>query len=218
MKHFCLFCLSAALLMAMDPSWTSKPVSQWNPDDARQVLGDSPWSKAVRPALLPQLNESQLREGGQMGGARRMAKWPGVAGAKRGKDAPKLGAVLVRWESALTVRTAHLKAGDANAPEWDGDYYVIAVSDVPGADYNGLAGELKSLAFLKRNGKKDLRPSRVDVVSLGSTVLRVVYLFSRSQEITPEDQHIEFVAQIGPLYVSEVFNTQDMQLQGKLEL
>jgi hypothetical protein len=33
----------AALLAASGPSWTSKPLQQWNEEDAKQILADSPW-------------------------------------------------------------------------------------------------------------------------------------------------------------------------------
>src|SRR5215469_5796462 len=61
--------LVAALtcLMAADAVWESKPASQWNEEDARQVLTKSPWAKATRAVITRRLTEEQLREGGQMG-------------------------------------------------------------------------------------------------------------------------------------------------------
>ena len=43
-------------------------MEQWSEQDAKLILTNSPWVKKVTPALMPQLNEDQRRQGGQMGG------------------------------------------------------------------------------------------------------------------------------------------------------
>lgn len=75
----------------------------------------------------------------------------------------------------------------------------------------------KGLAFLKRNHKKDLKPSRVEVLPHDSGLVTVVYLFPRSADITKKDGSVQFVAQIGRLFVSQFFVLDDMQLEGKPE-
>ncbi len=77
--------------------------------------------------------------------------------------------------------------------------------------------ELKKAAFLRRDGKKDVKPARVELLfdEKGATV---VYLFPRSEEITKDDKRIELVAQIGRMFVAQFFYTEEMQFQGKLEL
>src|SRR5271157_4057930 len=170
---FCLLPLSVALLMAGgDASWRTKPLAQWNEEDAKQILASSPWVKKAVAAIIPERSEAQLRDGGRMGGGEGMGLdaldasiLTGIGGTRqRGKGAGTLfsehGALVVRWESALPVRTAELKAGEGGAPDWDGEYYAIAVYDVPGlssADPKSLAGELKKAAALKRDGKKDVK-------------------------------------------------------------
>jgi hypothetical protein len=72
-------------------------------------------------------------------------------------------------------------------------------------------------AALKREGKKDVRPSRVEVFQLENSVV-VAYLFPLSAEIGKKDEVIEFSALIGRLQVSQHFLIGDMQFQGKLEL
>jgi len=128
---------------------------------------------------------------------------------------------MVRWKSALPVRTAELKAGETGAPDWDGDYYAIAVYDVPGlfsGNQKTLAGDLRRTAVLKRDGKKDITPSRVDVALSASKLATVVYLFPRSIPITTDDKRIGSVAQIGQLSLAQYFFTEEMQLQARLEL
>ena len=226
-----LLLIFAALLLAADPPWKSKTISQWGAVDASQVLANSPWVKLVTPAILPQPSEAQLRDGGRMGGGKGtgfegidQSILTGIGGNKQPERAiasTKRGALTVRWESALPVRTAELKAREAGAPDWDGDFYAIAIYDVPGlsgSDMTRIGGDLKRTAFLKREGKKDLRPARVEVVPLGNAMARVVYLFPRSEAITVEDKFVEFVAQIGRIYLAPTFSTGEMQFQGKLEL
>jgi hypothetical protein len=215
-KRFYLLPISGALLLAAgDASWRIKPVSQWNEEDAKEVLTDSPWVKRATAAIVPDRGEAQRREGGKMGG------YQGAGLDRPGTEFSKHGVLTVRWASALPIQTAELKAHDSDAPDWDGDYYVIAVYDVPGlfsANQKTLAADLRSTAVLKRDGKKDIKPSRVDVVLSADKLARVVYLFPRSVPIRAADKRITFVAQIGRLSLAPYFYTEEMQLQGKLEL
>lgn len=202
------FLLSAAVICGAD-----KPIAQWTADDARQVLANSAWSKSTAVTLLPPRSESQLREGGRMGGGGKNA---GLA-----TDAIQTKTLIVRWESAAAIHAAEVLGGEYGVPDWDGDYYVIALYDVPGitpAIERSLRGALKQAAVLKRAGKKDVAPERVEVAVLGGKSARILYFFSRSAGITAGDRRIEFVSQIGRLYVAQSFDAAEMQFQGKLEL
>ena len=80
-----------------------------------------------------------------------------------------------------------------------------------------LAKQLKKQAAIKRDGKKNLKPSSVEVLPREDGPV-IVYLFPRSQEITRQDKRIEFDAQIGRLQLAQFFYVDDMNYQGKLEL
>src|ERR1700736_6064150 len=212
--------LPVALLMAADPAWRIKPIPQWNEEDARQVLADSPWAKTFNATLLPELTPEQRRAGGATGGGKGVGL-KGLAGINltgigRQAERPAKSAgremVMVRWESASPVRAAELKAHETGAPDLEGDDYAIAVYEVPGlkADQKSLPGELKKIAFLKRERKKDVKPSRVQIFPQAGELVIVVYLFPRSVEITKEDKRIGFVAQIGRLYVAQDFYPAEM--------
>jgi hypothetical protein len=213
MTRYSFLFLAVAILMAAD-AWKSKPIAQWTTEDAKAVLADSAWAKKTPLAAVTQRGEPQLREGGRMGGGARRPK----EGAPVQPTGPNV--LVVRWESALPIRTAELKAGEVGAPDWDGDYYVIAVYDVPGLTWNQklLNNELKRGAVLKRAGKKDLKPERVDLVPQENRRARVVYLFPRSEAITLEDANVEFVAEMASWSITQEFHPQEMQLLGKLEL
>lgn len=225
MTKSCLLPLFAVVLMAAESSWTTKPISQWNVEDAKQVLSNSPWVKTAVVRMLPQRSEAQMRDGGRMGmtqgaglGALDPSILTGFGGKRLVAKPPKRQTLIVRWESVPAIRGAELKTGDERAPAWDGDYYALAIYDVPGLeDQKTLPVELKKAAFLRRDGKKDLYPVRVDLLfdEKGATV---VYLFPRSGEISLEDKRIELVAQIGRMFVAQSFSIEEMQFQGKLEL
>jgi hypothetical protein len=134
--------------------------------------------------------------------------------------------LTLRWESALPVHEAVLKAHDRNAPTVDDGYYALAVYGVPGrmvdVESKSLPIKLRHLATIRRDGQKDLIPSSVLVLQRDSGPV-FVYLFARAKNkkkaiITPEDKRIDFEAQIGRLKFGESFFLEDMVYQGKLEL
>ncbi len=128
--------------------------------------------------------------------------------------------VEVRWESALPVRAAEFKAREEDLPEWDGSVYAIAVYDVPGLSVNqkSLPKWLSKEAYLKRDGKKDLKPLSVNLLPQEGGLTTVVYLFPRSDEITVEDKRVEFTAVFGRLALAQYFYPAQMRFYGKLEL
>jgi hypothetical protein len=129
--------------------------------------------------------------------------------------------VTLRWESAMPVRTAELKVHDNDAPTLDNNHYAIAVYGIPDSFLNGdtkkLADQLKGKASIKRDGKKDFKPSSVEVLERPDGLV-VVYLFPMSNEITKGDRRVEFDADIGRLELTQSFFTEEMVWQGKLEL
>lgn len=239
--------ISMALAVAEDQPWKGKQIAEWSADDARQVLTDSPWAKTTRPTIERSMQNSQRRSGGGMGrgggismggvgiGLPGMGRRGGMGGPgggypgggrRGGTDDPGTDyneppTLKIRWESAFPVREAELKARDTNAPTLDPDHYAIAVYGVPsrmaGGDSQSLAKQFKKKATIKRDGKKDLKPSSVQVLQREDGPV-IVYLFPRSKEITRQDKRIEFGAQIGRLQFTQSFYVDDMNYQGKLEL
>lgn len=135
---------------------------------------------------------------------------------KRARAKPTPDAVVVRWESD-PVRTAELRAGETAAAV-DIACYAVVVYGIPLPHRWNLARELKSVAYLKRYQKKNLKPARVEILRGQDGLAAVVYLFRRSVEITRKDQYVEFVAQIDRLFLEQFFNVGEMLLMGKIEL
>ena len=145
---------------------------------------------------------------------------PFVVGKPLPSTAPTIR-LLVRWESALPVRAAEFKVHEDPPPTLSDDGYSIAVYGVPASfakgDPTSLGKPLKEMAALRREGKKDVPPIRVEVFQLENSVV-VAYLFPLSAEIGRKDDVVEFSALIGRLQVSQHFLVGEMQFQGKLEL
>lgn len=226
-----LLVFAAAVLPAADATWKDKPIPQWSDQDAKEVLSDSPWIKNVKLDQVRNLSKFERRDGGDWEAG--IGPTVGVAGFgmfglfdtsdealafERAHARPDLGSVIVRWESALPVRSAEVRAGEAGAPMWDGDYYAVAVYNVLTPFRWNMDSELRRIAFLKRDNTKDLKPARVLISRHDTGLATVVYLFPRSAEITKKDHRIQFVAQIGRLFVSQYFFPDEMQFQGQPEL
>jgi len=187
----CLLLL-ATLLFAADPSWRSKPVSKWDADDAKQVLANSPWARQAQPHWLPDLSSGQREAGGNLNegvGKGVELAGTGLIGSRRQAEAikqahtkPEPLPVMVRWESALPVRTAERLAGDTSAPTLDSDDYAIAIYGMPTPKRGNQADLLKEAAALRRSHKKDMKPSRVEILrhDEDDETATLVYLFPRS--------------------------------------
>jgi hypothetical protein len=220
--------LLASVAFATDPAWQEKPVSQWTQDDAKAVLTDSPWVKQITPQNIRDLSPDERREGGNMEAG--IGKGVGIAGLgvlgprrqaeaiERAHYKPTPDAVMIRWESAMPVRAAEQKAGEAGVPMVDPDHYAIVVYDILTPKRYNLARELRGIAYIKREHAKNIKPSSVEILRQLDGKATLVYLFPRNVEIARKEGRLEFVAQIGRLFVSQFFYTFQMQLQGQLEL
>jgi len=242
LRWSCLFVLSTFLAVAADESWKDKQIAEWSQDDAKQVLSDSPWVKTATPTINKSAGDGPRRSGRGggfgVGGVRiglpgvgGMGRRGGIGGPGTGGGGSPRGAqtggtnddshlpstVTLRWESALPVRGAELKTHDPNAPIVDEDAYAIAVYGLPNRMTLSDPEQLKKQATLKRDGKKDMKPSRVELLQKDDGPV-IVYLFPRTQEITKDDWKILFDAEIGRLKLGQSFYLDDMVYQGKREL
>jgi hypothetical protein len=223
---------------SVTPAWAAKQPGQWTEEDARQVLSRSPWVREIKAGISRRLTEEELRQGGVLGqphgvgydGVDPKGSGPkvnanvltGAGGDDRSaRSLPQSTNVKLSWESALPVRLAELKIPGIDPLTFDGDGYQIAVYGVPGPhfkeDPKQLGEPLKARASLKREGKKDVKPSKVEVFQRPEGLV-VVYLFPPSAEIIPKDGFVEFEAHIGRVYVAHTFNLKEMEFMGKLAL
>jgi hypothetical protein len=232
---------SAALLLAVDPPWVAKPAPKWTDDEAKQVLYSSPWAKEIKADLARRQTEDELRAGGQMGqptgfgyqnvdpkgsGYRPQVKniFTGKGGndrSARSRPQPGIFPLGLRWESALPIRLAKFKF-DSEPLGLDGDGYQIGVYGVPDAD--GPKGDSRKMgeplmqdAYLRREGKKDVKPIRVEVFRRENGPV-IIYMFPLSAELSKKDGSVLFQAQIGRIVIHQNFDLTMMDYLGKLEL
>jgi hypothetical protein len=203
-------------------SWKSKPTAAWTEDEAYQVLNHSPWVKKVRSTILHQQSEFERRDGGNMGkptgvGYDGIGDAESVFVSRRVGDIPEL---LLRWETALPVRVARLKAHMAELPTLNIDAYSLAVYGVPRGNFKGdplkLGKPLRDQAILRRAGKKDVKPAVVEVFQ-GENGPIIVYEFSKGLEIGKDDKVLYFSAVIGRISFTQSFDTDAMHFDGNLE-
>lgn len=242
MKWFCnrllwLPLIPAVLLLAADPAWKTKRPAEWSDADAQEVLTKSPWARTFGADLAGRQTEDQLRTGGEMGQPTGLGYdhvdpagsgyhlSPNIFTGKGGDDRsprslPGTFPLGLRWESAAPVRLAEGKAHQDELA-LDGGGYQIAVFGVPVPDKIGdpakLADPLRKEAALRREGKKDIRPSRVEAF-LREEGMVIIYVFPPSAEITLKDRGVQFEAHIGRINISQFFDLAQMQFNGKLEL
>jgi hypothetical protein len=241
-----LLAISATLFAAGGQPWKDKPVTDWTEDEAKEVLTDSPWAKTVHPTMDSSTNNQQRRRrsagpGGGIGiggigiglpggmgrrypgGGYPGGGYPGGPGGPSGGNSnyEEPPVLTVRWESAQPIRQAELKARETNAPSLDEGHYAIAVYGVPDRMLTGddktLADHLKKQGVIKRDGKRDFKPSSVEVLRRDNTTV-IVYHFPRSTELTAQDKRIEFTAKIQKLQFTQPFYLEDMTYRGKFEL
>jgi hypothetical protein len=205
-----------------DEPWKTKRVAEWSEQETKEILTNSPWAVMTTPAVKPQEEKKARRPIGigVPGMGPRHQNDPAEE-PNNGASAPDSQLVLhLRWESALPIREAELKAREINAPVVEEDRYAIAVYGIPShfmKDPQNAGDRLKGQAALKREGQKDLKPSHVDVIQRDDGLV-IVFLFPRTKEITEKDSRIEFNALIGPYQIAQAFHLDEMMYQGKLEI
>ena len=199
--------LAGLLLGASDP-WKTKSFSQWDANEVRKVMNDSPWAKLVQvPAtwkpdagaaagtgggLNPTGSSSSTtgRGGGGRGG-------PGGGSAPGGGDAGSTGlpnaSFEVRWSSSRTFRAAAARSmvlsNQITEPEADKQmeepqkYYEVTVVGRDMQPFEGLDEEmLKAATFLMaKKSKQKVSPESVSVSvgADGKTVQAVAFRFPK---------------------------------------
>ena len=220
LRHCPIWLLILPLTFAADEAWKTKRVADWTEEETKQILNDSPWAVAVTTSVK---KEEKHGHGGFVGaipGVRRRGN-PNSSQEPENNPSPSdAPQVHLRWESALPIREAELKAREINAPVVDEDRYAIAVYGIPShftKNPRNAGDSLKGQAALKREGQKDLKPSHVDVLERDDGLV-IVFLFPRTKEFTVEDAQVEFDALIGPYQIAQSFHIDQMVYHGKLEM
>ena len=249
------FLTFAVSLWAAD-FWQAKPFAEWNEKDVQKMLQSSPWSKPFSVALAGGGSDtaskvgkragggtsaSSTMGGGSMSGPAGTAEQGGLgryAGSKGDPGASSSGGggvptinLVVRWQSAMPVREAVVKAkfGEEattspeakKALEEPVNHYILAVGGVPKGALQGDSEELKkqmlAQSMLLIKGRDPIKP--VDFMTQGSGhTAEVLFAFPKTAPITEDDKEVEFVVKIGDYSIKQRFRLKDMLINGKLDL
>lgn len=157
--------LLAASAWGRDP-WKGKSYKDWDQNDLRKVLFDSPWSKRVtRTSLEAPSSPTQDVSGVDMMGTH-------SSEAQAGGDTQQT-VFLVRWVSSRTLREAWARsmvlqkqisedAIDQHIPPVPGEYLLAVVGPSMEAFARADEATLKTRSYLEVN-KQKISPARVEI-------------------------------------------------------
>jgi hypothetical protein len=151
--------------------------------------------------------------GGQQSGQ----NYPNSGGRNDSQTPPQL---TLRWETAMPVRAAEMKTHDLT-PQSDDQHYTLAIYGVPerfvSGDHTHLEDQIKKATVLKRDGKKDVKASSIEIIDRPEGPV-ILCFFPTSAELSKQDRRVEFDSQLGRMQIVQSFYTEDMVWQGKLEI
>ena len=262
MKKLKFLLLTALMFVAALALWAAdvwvKPYTDWNDKDIQKIMTDSPWAKKVSVACEgmggggggggsrggrtsgpqgPSADPGTDGEGGGGGGGGRGGRGGGGGGG--GADTGGGGGgvpeaeLTIRWQSALTIQQALVKAkfGAEAATSPDAlkqlqpqdDYYVIWVAGLPGSARPGDDVGKKAILQLTTLSAKDKDSIMATDVVFNTPggqgrVTDAHFLFMRKVAFTPDDKEVEFATKFGKNAVKTRFTLKNMVVNGKLGL
>lgn len=180
---FFLMVLLAASAWARDP-WKGKSYKNWDANDLRKILFDSPWSKRVsRTSLEAPSSPTQDVSGVDMMGTH-------SSEAQAGGDTQQT-VFLVRWVSSRTLREAWARsmvlqkqisaeAIEQHIPPVPGEYLLAVVGPSMDAFAHADDATLKSKSYLEVN-KQKISPAQVEIDhAQDGKISGVVFHFAKS--------------------------------------
>lgn len=200
--------LSAAVLLVALNVWAAdpwqKPYKQWDVQDVRRILNNSPWSKAIEAEPKDKKNSLEAPEGAPAaaGGSTHEeaedAEEENEKGRERERGETEKKKVeikfLVRWVSSRTLREASVRGqvlqgkipeadADKNLPPTAEDYELALV----GADMSAFNGANESMLrdktyLIARKSKQKITATQVEIVRTadGKRINAIVFHFPKT--------------------------------------
>lgn len=203
--------VTASLFAAGDP-WKDKPYKQWDANDLRKILFDSPWAKQVsvvatwKPSAgsaITSVGANASAPGGAMGGnIERSAQDP--------SGAENHALFVVRWESSLTVRQAIARNAmlkgmtEEKAEEYlsqEPETYKVTImgNDMTPFDKVDEMALKQQTYLLVKKTKQKLVPERVEIRrdSKSQRISDIVFQFAKKSatgeaSIPADEKQLEF--------------------------
>ena len=231
----CLLAI-AAVALAQD-SWAKKPFNQWNDDDLKKFMADSPWAKSqTMSTSAPGGGSMDMGAGGGGGGGGGDDEAGGGGGGGRGGGGGGAGAarrpatinLVMSWQSALPVKQANVRSKMSGPGEVPADaqsylntpdeFYVVLVQGLPQrVAQQALADQSKVKKSYIKAGKREIPLAKLATRPAGGNV-DVVLFFAKTEPIKVEDNEVEVDAKLGMFEMKKKFRLKDMVVNGKLEL
>jgi hypothetical protein len=224
-------CLAAYTTLSAADFWT-KDYAEWSDKEVARMLNDSPWSQHATLAIIDTSLAGRVGglSGGVLGtggGSGRTRGGGGVGGDGAGNlgggsfmPSPQQATVAIRWTSALPVKQALVRAGEAPRERLDDSerFYRIAIVGLPLviAQMGGTMSELLDATELRRKNKPPI--GAVDArYDYEHSLVTFEFEFPRDEPLAVGDDEIEFVTVFGqPL--KRKFKLRTMVVGGRLEL
>lgn len=236
--------LSAAVLLVALNVWAAdpwqKPYKQWDTQDVRQILNNSPWSKAIEAEPKDKKNRLEAPEGAPRaaGGAPRAEAEDTEEENEKGQERERREAeekkdeikFLVRWVSSRTLREASVRGqvlqgkipaadADKNLPRTAEDYEVALVGADMSAFNRASESTLRDKTYLvPRKSKQKVTASQVEIVRTadGNRINAIVFHFPKTNAtgqptISAEEKEIQFLSRGADLFqIKATFDVRKM--------
>jgi hypothetical protein len=227
-----VLCLAASTTLTAADFWAAKDYREWSDKEVARMLNDSPWSQHTTVAVVDMSLAGRVGglTGGVLGtggGTGRTRGGGGVGGDGAGNlgggsflPSPQQATIAIRWASALPVKQALVRTGEAVRERLDeGErFYRIAVIGLPLAiaQTGGTMSELLDATQLRRKSKPAI--GAVDArYEFDRSLVTFEFDFPRDEPLVIADDEIEFVTSLGqPL--KRKFKLRTMVVAGRLEL
>lgn len=240
--------LAAVVLVAInvwagDP-W-QKPYKQWDAQDVRRILNDSPWSKIVKVERREKKQSLVAPEGA-----------PAIAGAheeeedeqeekekddNRERSAPEKKkdeiTFLVRWVSSRTLREASVRGqvlqgkiaetdAEKNLPPAAEDYELALVGTDMSAFQRSDESILRKKTYLvAKKSKQTINANQVEIVwaADGKRINAIIFHFPKTSVsgqaiVAPDEKEVRFASRAGDAEITASFDVQKMVDQQGMDL
>ena len=223
--------LASASLGAVE-FWEAKEFTAWSDQEVGRMLTDSPWSRRV-VIITPDLSLASRvggLNGGLLGNSGRFGRsgGGGVGGDGAGNlgggsflASPQRTSLVVRWASARPVKQALARHGatreDFERVEEPESFYRFAVVGIPFNLDVGSFSDLQYQTILKPKHRAAIAAERVTFADEAG-LLTIEFSFPRADEITLEDDEVEFRTRLITSDLRAKFKLKGLVVAGQLTL
>lgn len=233
--------LLAVNLWAGDP-WNEKSYKNWNKNDVRKIMNESPWSKRIQVegdekkhvALEAPEDTSTAGEAGGEGNEDEEAGRGGEQEKERNKGRITF---VIRWGSSRTIREAWVRGQvlqkrvleadtERSVPPTPGDYELLLVGHDMTLFEKATDTTLKENSYLLAKASKEkISPNQVELVRTPDEkrIKAVIFHFPKktltSQPIVSADEkELRFISRVGAVEIGASFDLRKMVDKEGLDL